>query len=63
MSKKTFIWDFFLLLVAPVLGLYLAVQNKSKNLLVFAITMFFGVAGSSFIYIKGMDGHSHMEAA
>lgn len=47
-------------LLSPVLAIYFALKSKSEKLIVFAGTVFFGIVGSTFIYLEGNDGHTHL---
>lgn len=49
-----------LALFSPALALYVAVKSRNSSFIVFAGTLFMGFVGSTFIYVKGNDGHSHL---
>lgn len=48
---------------SPVLGLLALLKSKSEKMLTFFGTLFFGLVGSAFVYVKGTDGESHLELA
>ncbi|MEZ7506109.1 hypothetical protein [Flavobacterium sp. Arc2] len=49
-----------LFLFSPILGLFKLLKLKNEKDITFFGTLFFGLVGSAFVYIKGTDGHSHL---
>lgn len=49
-----------LFLVSPFLGAIKLFKIKEEKTLTFFGTLFFGLIGSVFVYVKGTDGHSHL---
>lgn len=45
---------------SPVLAIYNATKRRSEKFVVFAGTIFMGLVGSCFVYVKGTDGHTHL---
>ncbi|WP_016990259.1 hypothetical protein [Flavobacterium sp. ACAM 123] len=49
-----------LFLFSPFLGVFKIFKLKNEKDITFFTTLFFGLVGSAFVYIKGTDGHSHL---
>jgi len=49
-----------LFLFSPFLGVFKIFKLKNEKDIIFFTTLFFGLVGSAFVYIKGTDGHSHL---
>jgi hypothetical protein len=60
MDKKQKGYLFLLFFASPLLGLINLFKVKEEKVLVSFGTLFFGLLGSAFVYIKGTDGNSHL---
>jgi len=52
-----------LFLFSPFLGLLSIFKIKNEKTLTFFGTLFFGLIGSVYVYIKGSDGYTHLQIA
>ena len=50
----------FLFLLSPFLGVIELFKIKHEKTLIGFGTLFFGLVGSVFVYVKGTDGYSHL---
>ncbi|MBX9889405.1 MAG: hypothetical protein K2Y30_15910 [Flavobacteriaceae bacterium] len=50
-------------LISPFLGIVKVFKIKDEKTITFFGTLLFGLVGSTFVYIKGTDGHSHLMKA
>ena len=52
-----------LMFISPLLGLITFLKSKNEKVLLFFGVLFFGVAGSLYVYSPGSDGESHLSNA
>jgi hypothetical protein len=52
-----------LMFISPLLGLITFLKNKNEKVLLFFGVLFFGIAGSLFVYRVGSDGEAHLSNA
>lgn len=54
-------YHILLMFISPFWGLIQLFKMKNKAYIIYMGTLFFGFLGSLFVYIKGTDGHTHLE--
>lgn len=52
-----------LMFISPLLGLTAFLKSKNEKVLLFFGVLFFGVAGSLYVYRPGSDGEAHLSSA